>query len=679
MIPKKGCILAAIIVILIVMSSIPVSPYSYSGHSPPSRNSHVRGPLVNSPSGFGQVNDQIVIPHFTYQSEPAPMGIVDYGIGQPTGFGTYYSYQYNTTKFLGVVDVTSLSTYAPSPNITSNLSIQLNLNLVFWNNNSLFVYWVQDVAYLNSFNNSVQFIDNIWNFSSPNSHMLNSTVEGNGTIGKAGRNYFYYDVANNSLPGNNVELKRPYEIQLLSVSTMRNGIPTVLFEYDDGYGWVIYDTAKFKFANHVDPDINFYVSGSDTNPIGTYYDAELILGGPGNGSSTQDINSTVYLSLQFWNGHNFQTVPGAFNFGSDTAETISNVVSVAYYNDSTGYIFTNVSNGSGSLGELYYPGELSYLNITTGLPSGNLSVGGLMIPFSGGIVNVTVGPGNYSLKVYDSNGLEVWSKNVSLVAGKIYFFITKVVFNVTFIAEGIPLGAGWGVNIRGVGSFGPFIGNRTTIQLPNGTYSYTAFSQDGNYRAPPPGELVVDGKNLTVPLNFTSVTYEVTFKEKGLPPGTEWSVTVKGKTQSSNETCITFFEPNGSYLFEIYNASGYSPNVTAGPLVVRGKDVSVEVSFVYYVYLIGNITPSKAILQINGREISVNSGHFNVTLTPGSYTVRISSLGYQTYSSVITLNNTSKVFVLNVSLKKSYSLDYAIGAVILIILAIVAVIVRRRR
>ncbi|MGC8645416.1 MAG: thermopsin family protease [Thermoplasmata archaeon] len=680
MIKIGGCVLAVIFSLLIIASSIPAGTLSEGGvlHSlgQTSENANSNRFIF----GNGNPSSQVVIPHFAYQFEPAPMGIVDYGLGQPAGLGAYYTYQYNTTKFLGVVNVTSLSTYYSSANITYNLSIQLNLNLVFWNNNSLFVYWVQDVAFLNSYNNSVQFIDNIWNFSSPGSNMSNSTIVGNGTIGKAGSNYFYYDLANASLPGNNIRLKEPYTIQLLALSTLRNGVPTVLFEYNDGFSWVVYDVAKFKFATHPDPDVNFYVDGSVTNPIGTYYDAELILGGPGNGSSTADIKSSVQMSLEYWNGHNFQTIPGAFNFGSDTAETIWNVVSRAYYDDSTGYIFTNVTNGSGSLAQLYYPGELSFLNITTGLKSGNLSIGGLMIPFVNSIVNVTIGPGNYSLRIYDSNGLLVWSKNVSLAAGKVYSLIAKTVYNVTFIAQNLPLGVQWSINVSGIGSFGPFVANRTSIQLPNGTYNYSAFTQDKNYRSPLVGSLVVKGSSVTVLLNFTLVTYQVAFMETGLPPGIEWSVAVKGITQASNGSTVIFLEPNGSYLFQVHNTSGYSPNVTNGPFTVRGSNVVIKILFIYYVYLIGNVTPLKATLVVDGKTIPVNSGHFNVTLIPGAHKIKISSPGYQTYSENIIVNNTSKVVVLNVSLQKSnQDVYYAIGAIVLIVLALIVMIARRRR
>ncbi|MEM3429054.1 MAG: thermopsin [Thermoplasmatales archaeon] len=675
MISKDRYILVALVVFIILTSSLSLGIGDGRSAVSPFHESQAAG---QKKFELVQRGSQVVFPHFSYQAEPAPMGIVDYGLGKPATFG-YYSYNYSTTKFLGIVRVTSISTYNSSPEVTYNLSIQLNLNLVFYNNNSLFVYWIQNVAFLNSNNNSIQFIDNVWNFSSPSSSMLNSTIEGNGTIARSGHSLFYYDVANNSLPGNNISLKKPYTIELLSVSTLRNGSPAVIFEYNDGYGWVTYDLVTFKFARNTDPDGNFYVDGSTTNPIGTNYDAELILGGPGNGSSTEDLSSTLYLSLEYWNGHNFQEVPNAFNFGSDTAETIWNVFSMAYYNETTGMIFTNVTAGPGSLLELYQSSEVSTIDLRTGLPAGNLSVGGLNYTFQNNWVNITIGPGNYSLKLYDSEGLLIWYRNISAKAGEVLSLIAKALYNVTFFENNLPYGSFWGVNISGIGSLGPFTNSTITIQLPNGTYNLSVYTENKNYRSPPPLEFIILGSHIEIYLNFTLITFPVKFIEVGLPPGTWWTVMIKGKSFNSSESSIVIYESNGSYLFQIDNASGYTPNITNGPLIVRGKPVTVNISFFYYVYLVGNITPKSATLYINGKPVNVHSGHFNITLKAGSYSLKAASFGYSTYTASINLNNTSKVHFINITLNSVNYDEYYFLVIALVAIVIAMVIYRKKR
>ena len=110
---------------------------------------------------------------FGYYWEPAPVGIADYGLSGTIG----PSYSYSTPMFEGKIQISSLQTYS---NVTkAYMSIQLNVVLVFSNNGEQYVYWIQDVAQINTMNNYLSFIDNIWNLSSLGSKMYNSTVIGN--------------------------------------------------------------------------------------------------------------------------------------------------------------------------------------------------------------------------------------------------------------------------------------------------------------------------------------------------------------------------------------------------------------------------------------------------------------------------------------------------------------------
>jgi len=82
------------------------------------------------------------------------MGIADYGIG-PSG-----AYQYSTNSSLGSVDIVSLS--ARNASGYPWMSIQLNVNLRFSEGSRAFVYWVQDVADVDTSANTVFFVDNIY-------------------------------------------------------------------------------------------------------------------------------------------------------------------------------------------------------------------------------------------------------------------------------------------------------------------------------------------------------------------------------------------------------------------------------------------------------------------------------------------------------------------------------------
>ncbi len=249
---------------------------------------------INENKGL-QVN-----PNELHKNEPAPIGLADYGIGYNN-----IPYEYNTTSFLGSAKINNISVIN---NTTGSkcMTFQFNINLVFNNSNKEYVYWVQDVAFLNTYSKVITFIDNIWNMSSGDANMHNSTIKGNGTIGNSSGTHFYYARALDNLPGNDIYLKYPATINFMVNSTMKNGMPELELMYNDGYGWVTYDTPVFTFATNLTKDYNFVVDGYNYEPdCYSFYDAELILGGPGGGSSTVDMKSNINLSIQYWNNHNY--------------------------------------------------------------------------------------------------------------------------------------------------------------------------------------------------------------------------------------------------------------------------------------------------------------------------------------------------------------------------------------
>jgi YVTN family beta-propeller protein len=79
---------------------------------------------------------------------------------------------------------------------------------------------------------------------------------------------------------------------------------------------------------------------------------------------------------------------------------------------------------------------------------------------------------------------------------------------------------------------------------------------------------------------FRVATYAVTFREKGLPAGTEWSVRFDGVGLSSAVRTIVFDEPNGSgQPFAVAEVTGFSVNPEFGAVHVHGHDITVAVRF----------------------------------------------------------------------------------------------------
>ena len=173
------------------------------------------------------------IPWYSIYKEPFPMGIGFIGLSP-----SYQLFNYSTSSFIGTVKVYNLTTYNQSLK-SSVMTFQLNVVLNFKNGFSNYSYWIQDVAFVNTTNNFVSFVDNIWNFTFTGNglpKMLNSTVSGNGEVYPYYNNSYYAYGPGNS-PGNDEPLPIPYYIKFMVNTTINyDRYPVVSFYYNDGYG-----------------------------------------------------------------------------------------------------------------------------------------------------------------------------------------------------------------------------------------------------------------------------------------------------------------------------------------------------------------------------------------------------------------------------------------------------------
>jgi hypothetical protein len=601
-------------------------------------------PIGNVPAN--SVKGSAVNPLSLYSREPAPMGIADYGIG-PNG----NPYEYNTTSFMGIVKIDSLSTYNSSLSYLNytggphGMTFQLNINLQFFNGPSEYVYWVQDVADLNTSSNNIAFIDNVWNLSEPNANMHNSTVSGNGTVANSSGTHFYYDLASLSLPGNEVVLQYPTNIEFKIVSTISNNQPEVIFMYNDGYGWVTYDNVLFKFVNDLTADYGFVVDGYNYNPV-NFYDAELILGGPGGGTQTNDNLSNLQLQLEYWNGHNFQQVVNAFNFGSDTAEGIHNVVSSGMYYNANGTLFAQVANGSGNLTQIYNRTDIGIINVSTNMSSGTLIINGTSYPFINYDINVTLSPGHYVWELYSSKSVLVAHGDFNLLAGQYLALNSAAIYTATFTEVGLQAENPWYLNITGNNityDSGPITITSYSFQLTNGSYTYTVATSDHIYKPLVySGSFTVDGSSpASISITFTEETYRVAFTESGLPLGSTWYVNItEGTTYYDvglmSGTPYSPFLTNGSYTYTIATSDKtYEPSPSSGSFKVDGSPESESVSFIelYTVAFTESGLPSGTSwsVTLNGTTLSSTTNIITFSITNGTYSYTIGKIsGYNT-------------------------------------------------
>ncbi|HTT25446.1 MAG TPA: thermopsin family protease, partial [Thermoplasmata archaeon] len=371
-------VLAALVIPSAVPLGVPLFAPAPSGSAPsaagaptgPSASPALdpgRGPAMASPldrpvappsRGFAPVG-LAVNPKALYSAEPAPMGIGDFGV---TSSGSGYTY--STSRFLGTARIGTMAANA-SGGGGGWISLQLNVVLELTHGSSKAVYWIQDVPFFDTSSRTIYFEDNVWNLSGPSAYMRSSSISGSGYVYSGG----YYAAGASYGAGNGATLANPAVVEAEVVASTISGTTYVGFEYNDGYGWVTYDNVTFPWTQGWNSD-GFVVNGTSYNPFGIFYDAEWVYGGPGGGSTDIDLSSDLNLTLDYSNGHNFQAVVNAYDFGSNTAETVGNVVESYPSAASSGIPRAHVQNGSGSLGLLYGRSNVAIVNATTVVPEG---------------------------------------------------------------------------------------------------------------------------------------------------------------------------------------------------------------------------------------------------------------------------------------------------------------------
>ncbi len=349
-------------------------------------------------------------------SEPAPMGIVDYGV---SSYGNVYTVSTNSIQ--SSITLNNLLT-----NLSGdyNASIQLNVNVILKYENKTRAYFAQNVILMDTQTRQVNFIDNIWNESALNASLDNELIKGNGTVAPSVKNYTYYFYQAANQTGDNITLKNNQTIYLrTNTSISKKGIPEILFLYNDGYGWIEYDKVDLLLNENI-KNYSILISGFNYTPSYNFYDAGIILGGPGDGSNTTLVRGSAKFTLSYWNGNNFQDVQDSYDFGCDTEEGINNaIVSPSFYEN--GLLYANISSGkniylgnlwsmnSSSIGILYINSSLN--NIIISLNKNGHAFNESLMSGKG---EFTMEAGSYIVNAY-SNDNKIYSKNYTLKKGTI--------------------------------------------------------------------------------------------------------------------------------------------------------------------------------------------------------------------------------------------------------------------
>ncbi len=153
-------------------------------------------------------------------------------------------------------------------------------------------------------------------------------------------------------------------------------------------------------------------------------------------------------------------------------------------------------------------------------------------------------------------------------------------YEVAFRELGLANGTDWTVELDG-SSCG---GAESTIWafLPNGTYSFQVAPLAGFTAVPALGTFTVSGADLNETIEFipsSPAPYAVSWTEHGLPAGTNWSVTVNGRTETSTGPTIVFEEPDENLSFVVGAVAGFRPAPARGTAPLDGGPLNFSISF----------------------------------------------------------------------------------------------------
>ncbi|WP_237265280.1 thermopsin family protease [Thermoplasma sp. Kam2015] len=278
-----------------------------------------------------------------YTQSPAPMGIGFFGLENMSG--TLIGNNYYASSFEAVIDINNLSVFNLADDAPSSLTFQLNTvtaNTTLFGNSS-YTFWTQNVATYSVRTHEISFVDNIWNFSSPGAEVTsNAILNSTGTI-------YPYPGVHIAL-GPTFYLPTPFTLLLYMNTSEIDGNNVFYFNYSiptigvsGTYDRVTFNSTYGMPPAYKAPPSYFRVSGTQLNPAGLLYDAEIMMGGPGGGSTTTFTDINGMMQLKYISATNpmhppapppppsppgkpavpksYANVPNAFDFGTDTGET----------------------------------------------------------------------------------------------------------------------------------------------------------------------------------------------------------------------------------------------------------------------------------------------------------------------------------------------------------------------
>ena len=283
--------------------------------------------LPDLSTGIHRVSNNLIGP--SYSSSPAPFGVGAYGLKNVNG--NLEAYNMTTGSFSATVNVSSLQEFYSYIDGPTTVTMQLNavLDNVALFGNASYAFWTQNVLLYSARTHTLSFEDNLWNFSSSQFNLTaNSLYSYDGTPIPP---EFYYAI------GPSFTVTNPFSVTMYLNTTVISGRSTVFYNYSVTSGGMTtagsYDEIQFNSTpandpSYVAPAPQYLISGNTVTPDGYIpYDAEIMLGGAGDGSTAQitALNATMQLKYLNSTTGTYLSVPDTYDVGSETGETSTGV------------------------------------------------------------------------------------------------------------------------------------------------------------------------------------------------------------------------------------------------------------------------------------------------------------------------------------------------------------------
>jgi hypothetical protein len=217
--------------------------------------------------------------------------------------------------------------------------------------------------------------------------------------------------------------------------------------------------------------------------------------------------------------------------------------------------------------------------------------------------------GTYNYQVINATGYasNPYTGTLTINGANISQKITFTGYSITSTESGLPEGDTWFLNLSDQPGLSEsdtgqhLSGSQTTIslELPNGTYTYTYQTSDHRYRGGT-GSFTVSGSSYSFSVVFNPVLYYLNFTAISKPASLEWGVNVSGTIKTGYGDLLSFSLINGTYYwnasaingafdnpigyYRLTNESGLvllhsEPSFKGVKVVINGKNYNDNITF----------------------------------------------------------------------------------------------------